>query len=103
MIIVTKTAQEQIRAYFEGRTIQPVRIFITQGCGGSQLAMALDEKKETDTVFTFDKVDYIMDKGLLEEAQLVEVDFAETGFALKSSLDLGNGCSSCGQDGSCCS
>ena len=30
--------------------------------------MALDEKKETDAVFTFDDVEYIMDKNLLKKA-----------------------------------
>ena len=103
MINITKKAQEQVKAYFEGKTIQPVRIFVNHGCGGSDLAMALDEIKETDTVVTCDGVDYIMETKLLKEAQPVEIDFAGTGFALKSSLELGGGtCSSCGQGGSCC-
>jgi Fe-S cluster assembly iron-binding protein IscA len=103
MINVTKKAQEQVKAYFEGKTIQPVRIFVNHGCGGSQLAMALDEKKDNDTAVTYDGIDYIMETRLLEEAQPVEVDFAGTGFALKSSLELGGGgCSSCGSGGSCC-
>jgi len=67
------------------------------------MAMALDEKKETDTAFTYDGVDYIMETCLLKEAHPVEVDFAGAGFVLKSSLELGGGtCSSCGQGGSCC-
>lgn len=102
MINVTKTAQEQVKAYFKDKEVQPVRIFVSSGCGGSQLAMALDGKNETDSVFTYDGVDYIMETSLLKEAQVVEVDFSGTGFKLNSSLDLGSGCSSCGSGGNCC-
>ncbi|MDA3791588.1 MAG: IscA/HesB family protein [Desulfobacula sp.] len=102
MIKVTKTAQEQVKEYFNGKEVQPVRIFVSSGCGGSQLAMALDEKKETDSVFTYNGVEYIMETSLLEEARVVEVEFSGTGFKLNSSLDLGGSCSSCGHGSSCC-
>lgn len=102
MITVTKKAQEQVKAYFEDKAIQPIRIFVNHGCGGPQLAMALDEIKETDTVVTCDGLDYVMETCLLKEAHPVEVDFTGAGFALKSGLELGAGCSSCGQGGSCC-
>ena len=59
------------------------------------MAMALDEIKETDSVFTHDNVDYIMETSLLVQAQVVEVDFSGIGFKLNSSLELGEGCSSC--------
>jgi len=96
MINVSKPAQEQVRMYFEGKEITPIRIFLNSaGCGGPSLAMALDEKKETDAVFTFDEVEYIMDKNLLEKASPVDVDFAGTGFRLESALQLGGGCKGC--------
>ena len=103
MITVTETAQEQIKAFFEGKDLKPVRIFLHQGCGGSQLAMALDEQKETDTATQVDNVSYIMDTHLLEKAKPVVVDFSGTGFQIDSSLELSSGCSSCGSHGSCCS
>lgn len=103
MINVTIPAQEQVRLYFEGKEIVPIRIFINSaGCGGPSLAMALDEKKERDAVFTFDDVEYIMDKDLLKKAGPVEVDFAGTGFRIESSLEPPAGCNGCGS-GSCCS
>jgi len=52
MITVTKAAREEVAKYFDGREKSPVRLFITSGCGGPSLAMALDQPKETDTVFT---------------------------------------------------
>nr|WP_320013978.1 IscA/HesB family protein [uncultured Desulfobacter sp.] len=96
MINVSKPAQEQVRTYFEGKKIEPIRIFLnTAGCGGPSLAMALDEKKETDDVFTFDDVEYIIDKDLLEKAGPVDIDFAGTGFRLESGLKPTGGCTGC--------
>lgn len=103
MINVSKTAQEQVKSYFEGNAVSPVRIFLNNGgCGGPSLAMALDEKKEGDAVFTHGGVAYIMEKTLFEKASPVEVDYSGMGFKLKSSLELDSGCSSCGSTGSCC-
>lgn len=102
MINVTKSAQEQVRLYFEGKDVVPIRIFLNpDGCGGPSLAMALDEKRETDAVFAFDGVEYLMDKDLLEKASPVDVDFEGTGFRLVSSLAPPDGCKGCGS-GSCC-
>jgi iron-sulfur cluster assembly accessory protein len=104
MFNVTEKAQEQIREYFTGKDRMPIRVFLHQGgCGGPQLAMALDEKKDTDTVFTFDGVEYLVDSKFLTDAQPIGVDYIETGFKVTSSLQLGGGCSSCGTTGSCCS
>ncbi len=103
MISVTRKAREQVKNYFNDKKVQPIRIFIAKGCGGSRLAMALDELKETDSVFTYDGVDYIMETSLLDRARPVEVDFLNTGFKLNSKLELGEGsCSSCGHGSSCC-
>ncbi len=103
MISVTEAAQEQVREYFNGKEVQPVRIFVNNmGCGGPSLAMALDEKKDTDDGFVYDGVEYIMEKDLMAKATPVKVDFTGMGFALDSNLSLGGGCSSCGSSGSCC-
>ncbi|MCG8553212.1 MAG: IscA/HesB family protein [Desulfobacterales bacterium] len=102
MINVTQPAQEQVRIYFEGKDIVPIRIFLNgAGCGGPSLAMALDEKKETDAVFTFDGVEYIMEKELLEKASPVDIDFEGMGFRIESSIKPPEGCKGCGS-GSCC-
>ena len=103
MITVTKAAQKEVAGYLNGREKSPVRIFITSGCGGSSLAMALDQTKETDTVFTHDGVDYIMETELFKQARPVTVDFTGNGFQISSSLELGGGgCSSCGTESGCC-
>jgi Fe-S cluster assembly iron-binding protein IscA len=103
MINVTDAAQEQVNEYFKGREIQPIRIFLNQGCGGPQLAMALDRKTDTDQAYEFGGVEYIMESALLAEASPVRVDYTGMGFSLTSSLKLSSGCGSCGTKGSCCS
>ncbi len=101
MINVTPPAQKQVKMYFEGKEISPIRIFLNSaGCGGPSLAMALDEKKESDAVYTHDGIDYIMDKDLLEKASPIQVNFSGTGFVLESSLKPAPGCTGCA--GSCC-
>lgn len=103
MITVTESAQEMIKAYFEDKELKPVRIFVSSGCGGAQMAMALDQVKPEDEVVTFDGVEYVMDKRLLGDAAPVNIDYVGTGFKIDCSLELGGGCSSCGSTGSCCS
>lgn len=102
MINVSKSAQEMVKAYFEDKTLKAIRIFLSNGCGGPQLAMALDDINPGDAVFNHDGVDYIMESVLLDQANPVDVDYVETGFKINSQLELGGGCSSCGSEGSCC-
>jgi hypothetical protein len=65
--------------------------------------MALDEPKDTDTVHEIGDYQFVVDTVFLEKAKPVKVDFTNYGFAISSSIDLGQGCGSCGDKGSCCS
>ncbi|SCY37271.1 IscA/HesB family protein [Desulfoluna spongiiphila] len=104
MFTVTEAAQNEIARYFENRTPAPIRVFLNSGgCGGPQLAMAVDQQNDGDTLFTIDGMAYIIDTELLNQAQPLVVDFKDVGFKLSSSLKLSSGCSSCGSHGSCCS
>ena len=47
MITVTESAQTEIKKFFADKDLKPIRIFLNHGCGGAQLAMAMDEKKRT--------------------------------------------------------
>jgi len=103
MISVTETAQKEIKAYFADKELKPIRIFLNNGCGGPQLAMAIDDKKSSDSIYEINGVEYLMDTQLLQDANPVEINFSGMGFQLSSSLQLSSGCSSCGTKGSCCS
>ncbi len=103
MFTITESAQQKVAEHFSDKAVMPIRIFLNQGgCGGPQMAMAPDEKKETDSVFEFAGVEYLVDTKFLEEAKPISVDFIETGFKVTSGLELG-GCSTCGTEGACCS
>ena len=103
MFIVTEAAQDQVAAYFKDKDIQQVRVMLTNGCGGASLVMAIDKKKEDDQVFKFADIEYLVNRDFLKEAQPIEIDFKNGGFAIQSSIKTGGGCSSCSSSGSCCS
>ncbi len=104
MFTVTEAAQKEIAKFFENRPVSTIRVFLNSGgCGGPQLAMALDEPKDGDTHYTVAGMEYIVETEFLNNAQPLVVDFKETGFAIDSSLKLQSACSSCGTQGSCCS
>jgi len=65
--------------------------------------MALDEPRDTDHVYDIGDYKFIVDKAFMEQAKPVKVDFTRFGFAISSSIELGQGCGSCGDTGSCCS
>jgi Fe-S cluster assembly iron-binding protein IscA len=101
MFNVTQTAQDQIAQYFKMHAIKPIRVFLSQGCSGPRIAMAIDEIRNTDKVFKINGIEYVVEKELLKQAQPIEVDFMGDGFRISSSLKLGGGCSGCGSTGSC--
>ena len=104
MFTVTETAQKEIARFFENREPAPIRVFLnSSGCGGPQLAMAVDERKKEDTHYVISGMEYVVDTDFLNQAQPLVVDFKEIGFVIDSSLKLESGCSSCGSHGSCCS
>jgi iron-sulfur cluster assembly protein len=104
MVEVTASATKQIAEYFKDKEIEPIRIFLNEGCcGGPSLAMALDEKKNTDDVFEIDGFTYVVDKLFMEKAKPIKVDYLEYGFKVDCAIQFSSGCSSCGTAGSCCS
>ena len=64
--------------------------------------MALDEPRDTDNVYPIGDFTFVVDKAFMEQAKPVKVDFNKFGFSISSSIELGGGCGSCGEQGSCC-
>lgn len=102
MFTVTESARKQIALYFEDNEVKPIRVFLSNGCGGVQIAMALDQQNPNDNTFEFDGIQFLVDKDFLAQAQPIEIDFAGHGFKITSSLELGQSCSGCGSSGQCC-
>jgi Fe-S cluster assembly iron-binding protein IscA len=63
--------------------------------------MALDEPRDTDSVFNVNGFQFIIDKEFYEKAKPVTVDFMGYGFRINSSINFnaGGGCGGC--HGSC--
>ena len=102
MLKVTKKATEKIAEYLQDREVKPIRIFLNSGgCGGPGLAMALDEQKDTDSVFGIDGFQFIVDEDFLGEAAPIKVDFSEFGFQIDCSIEFQDGCSACPTSSSC--
>ncbi len=104
MVTVTQPAKAQLDQYFSENEKAPIRIFLAGGCSGSRLALALDDPKDTDDVFDVEGYSFVVDKGLLDQAKPLTVDFACSGFSIGSSLELGGGgCGGCSCSGGSCS
>jgi len=106
MFNVTEAAQSEVAEYFKENELKPIRVFLHQGCGGPQIALAVDEKRDDDSIYEFAGVEYVIEKDFLNHAQPIEVDFqAMAGFTVTSNLQLspGGGCGGCGSSDSCCS
>lgn len=65
--------------------------------------MALDEPKDSDEAYEVGGYKYIADKGFMEKAKPVKIDFSEYGFKLSSNINFDSSCSSCSTTDSCCS
>lgn len=106
MLELTDSARTELLNYFKDKTPEPVRVFLAPGgCSGPRLSLALDEKRDDDTVYDFEGgITFVMNQALLEEAKPVKIDVTYTGFTIDSNLQLGGGgcgCSSgCGSGGS---
>jgi Fe-S cluster assembly iron-binding protein IscA len=103
MLTLTESAQAQVLDYFKENDIKPVRIFLNSGCGGEQLALAVDDQQPTDKVHKFGDLTFLVDQSLMEKAQPITIDFGMTGFVIDSKLELASGCGGCGSSSSCCS
>ncbi|MEJ2658889.1 MAG: hypothetical protein P8012_17165 [Desulfobacterales bacterium] len=63
--------------------------------------MALDEPKDSDTVFDIDGFQFIVDEDLLGEAAPIKVDFSQFGFKFDCALQFDGGCTACPTSRAC--
>ncbi len=113
MIIVTDTARKELEGYFSGQEKQPIRVFLTSGCGGSQLQLVLDGPTDADSTYEVEGFPFCIDKELEETVGDVNIDVTYMGFVmtterpLPESAGCGGCCSSCGshaeEEGGCAS
>ena len=106
MLTVTNDAIVNFKSYMaENNITSALRVAVMDGgCSGPSLGLALDEKKNTDKLFTIDAIDFLVDEELFTKTGAIKVDYIDTegskGFAISSENKIGGGgcssCSSCG-------
>jgi hypothetical protein len=67
------------------------------------MALALDERKETDHLYEIEGFSYIVDKDFMDKVKPIKIEFLDTGFKVTTGMDLRTPCSSCDTARSCCS
>ena len=105
MIDITEAAKSELTEFFKDKEVKPIRIFLNEGgWGGPSLAMALDEPRDTDHVYKINDVEYLVDKGFMEKAKPITVDFMGMGFKITSGMviEQSSSCSGCGSTSNCC-
>ena len=89
MLQVTDSAQEQMAAIFEannGKARLVRGYFHEGGWSGPALALALDEQNDSDHVFEYDSVKYIVDDGLMIKVGDITINFIQQG--MRSGLSM---------------
>lgn len=79
MLEVSKEAVQQLKE-FKGRKAPEswVRIGIVSGSSsGPSLGVLVDDKLDTDTVYTFDDLEIIIDTALLQYCQKITVEYVQ--------------------------
>lgn len=105
MIHLQDDAREQLEGFFADKEKSPVRIFLSGGCGGPRLALALDAPNAEDKVFEEGGFTFCIDSALLDHVQSVKLFMSEAGFEVQPEVelpDMGSGCgcgSGCGTGG----
>jgi Fe-S cluster assembly iron-binding protein IscA len=105
MFEVSTEAVRELTAFFEGKGLATVRVYLASGgCSGPRLTMALDETRDSDELFEEKGFKFCMEKGLYEKTGGVRVDAGYMGFVVESVNPLSSGrscgscCSGCGAD-----
>lgn len=110
MLEVTEGAQTALKTIVDEKNItEPIRIYLAGGCGGAQLALAVDEAKDSDDSYQVSGLTYVVDKALGIMAGGLKLDYVDDGerqgFLVTSDKPIqmggGGGCGG-GGGGSCC-
>ncbi len=109
MLEVTPMANEKLVEYMQNNKItSALRVILMQGgCSGPALGLALDEVKALDQHIEVKGLDFVVEKGLLQQCGTISIDYIDagsrSGFSITSANPLpmaSGGCSS-GSCGSC--
>ena len=119
MLEVSDLAVSKVKEYLaENNIASAVRVAIMSGgCSGPALSLALDEKKETDKVYEYEGLRFLVDGAVTAACGAIKVDYIQqqtsgcgcsgsggSGFSVTSEIPLaakGGGCGGSCSSGSC--
>lgn len=104
MITATNSALQTLNDHFVDKDVQPIRVHVANGgCGGPQLALALDELRDGDQTVTQEEYTFLIHQQLAEVVGDVTIDIGPYGLSLASEKELpgGGGCGGCGRKKKC--
>lgn len=105
MITVTESARKELTTYFEGKTIEPIRVHLADGgCSGPRLSLALDEVRDGDKSVEQGAFTFLIQEELAEATGAITIDMSQYGFQIASENPMagGSGCG-CSSGGGCSS
>lgn len=98
MITVTDAAIQGISEHFNGKTPQPIRVYLADGgCSGMKLALAIDEQRDGDRSHEQESYTFLINDELSDKAGEITIDMGDYGFSIDSEnpVGMGGGCSGC--------
>lgn len=100
MVEMSPEAKKELDAYFEGKEVSPIRIYLAPGgCSGPRLALALDAPNDEDVTEEVDGFKFCVGKDLLDQIKSVKIELGPMGFMLEPEAPLpevaGGGCGGC--------
>lgn len=107
MLTASTEATEALKALMTEKELgSTVRIFAQHSCGGSMLALGVDEAKDSDSQTELDGLTFLVDQDLATQVGKINVDYVndadQPGFAIGSEHPLPAPQGSCGDGCSCC-
>ena len=98
MIEVTPEATKAMAEYFQGKDLQPVRIFLKMGgCGMRSFGVALEAVQPSDQIYIIDGYTYIIEKRLLKQYGPIKIHSDGFSFRISGSgIHPPVGCGTCG-------
>ena len=102
MFDVSPAARVKAAAFFKGRQVKPIRVYVSGSGGEKRLAIALDRVRTTDAIYEIDGVTYVINRDFLDMAQPVRIQYGPDGFEISAHIDLASAaCAGCKAAGKC--
>ena len=104
MITLSDEAREELEEFFSAKEKSPIRVFMSRGCSGSRLALALDPPTDDDKTFVNSEFTFVINQPLLDTTGAITIDLSDMGFEVNSANPLpntGGGCGGCPSAAGC--